>query len=398
MNRCCILLVTAALVVSAAVSVPARAQTAPQTPSPEVIWAFFEALPDADMPAGVNTRADRVQFHKDYEAQIVAFDEEEEGDFDYGDFMEQITYQIFWNPTILDPGWMGDVANELTRENGPMPALDFAAYQGSDPDRILGLLEVSQYRADEGYKKLGEHAYWYSVSRKTVTPVALPLDVPYTDEDITEDGLLLYNQNDLYWAMRDHNTEWFEEADRITLMLNGIGSTPVSYVWNGTRFVRDRSYNPLLVYSGGIGRIDFGDKIPFDIHGYSADWVETGEEFKRAWQYVKDGEEEPRIILYAYGNGMSTVDAIDILYPNYKLFEKIHVGMPASQAMQIFKDYYSWDEDARDPYVSTFDGKAWIFSGQDDPFALGVDMKYYKNGKLTPDARIAVIRIAPAVG
>ena len=66
--------------------------------------------------------------------------------------------------------------------------------------------------------------------------------------------------------------------------------------------------------------------------------------------------------------------------------------------MQIFKDYYSWDEDARDPYVSTFDGKAWIFSGQDDPFALGVDMKYYKNGKLTPDARIAVIRIAPAVG
>ena len=60
MNRCCILLVTAALVVSAAMSVPARAQTAPQTPSPEVIWAFFEALPDADMPAGVNTRADRV--------------------------------------------------------------------------------------------------------------------------------------------------------------------------------------------------------------------------------------------------------------------------------------------------------------------------------------------------
>ena len=53
---------------------------------------------------------------------------------------------------------------------------------------------------------------------------------------------------------------------------------------------------------------------------------------------------------------------------------------------------------ARDPYVSDFDGKAWIFSGHDDPYMLGVDLKYFKNGKLTPDAKISVVRIAPAVG
>ena len=42
--------------------------------------------------------------------------------------------------------------------------------------------------------------------------------------------------------------------------------------------------------------------------------------------------------------------------------------------------------------------RAWIFSGYDDPFMLGVNLKDYKNGKLTPNAKIEVIRIAPAVG
>ena len=83
---------------------------------------------------------------------------------------------------------------------------------------------------------------------------------------------------------------------------------------------------------------------------------------------------------------------------NYKLYEKIHVGMPASEAMECLKEVYSYLDEEIKPYVSAFDGKAWIFSGQDDPFMLGVDLKYYKNDKLTPDAKISVVRIAPAVG
>ena len=47
---------------------------------------------------------------------------------------------------------------------------------------------------------------------------------------------------------------------------------------------------------------------------------------------------------------------------------------------------------------SDFDGKAWIFSGHDDPYQIGVELDDYKNGKLTPDAKVSVIRIAPAVG
>ena len=62
MNKLCILLSAAALVVSAAAAVPAGAQTALPTPDPQTVWAFFEALPDADLPAGINTRAERVQF------------------------------------------------------------------------------------------------------------------------------------------------------------------------------------------------------------------------------------------------------------------------------------------------------------------------------------------------
>ena len=398
MKNLSILLAAAALVVSAAAAVPASAAPALQTPPPETVWAFFEALPNADLPAGINSRDLRVQFHKDYEDQIVdPSDFEDDEEFYYGDmYMEQISWQIFWNPEILEPYW--DAEEEEEGEYVPQPSLVFSIYPGSDPDRIFGLLEITEFRPRVGTIKLGEHSYWYSVSKNTVTPVALPLDVTYTDDEITDDGMLLYNQNELYWVMRDRRMEWYEEQDRITLNLDGIGSTPVSYVWNGTKFVRDRSYNPLLVYSGGLGRIGFGETVPFGIHGYDAFWFDTDEENVRAWRYVKEGEEKERFVIYSYGNGPITVDAIDVLYPNYKLFEKIHVGMPASEAMEAFKEFYGYMDEPPTPYVSAFDGKAWIFSGFDDPYMLGVDLKYYKNNKLTPDAKIAVIKIAPAVG
>ena len=398
MNKLYTLMAAAALVVSAAAAVPAHAQTALQTPPPETVWAFFEALPDADLPAGINTRAERVQFHNDYEAMVVDPETLEDGDeeFYYGEYMDPINFQVFWNPTILDPVWMED--EEESAE--PMPSIELAVYQGSDPDRILGLLETFIYYPGTGYKKQSEHAYWYSVSKKTVSPVALPLDVPYTDDDITDDGMLFYNQNELYWVMRDRQMEWYEEDDRITMMLNSIGATTLSYTWNGTKFVRDRSYNPLLVYGGGLGQIEFGKSVPFNIHGYNAFWVDTDEEYVRAWKYVKEGEDEskPRFIISSYGSGLITVDAIDVLYPNYKLFEKVHVGMSANEVMEFLKDYYSWDEDGRDPYISEFDGKAWIFSGHDDPFSFGVDPKNVRNGKPAANAKIEVIRIAPAVG
>ena len=72
------------------------------------------------------------------------------------------------------------------------------------------------------------------MSKNTVTPTQLPLDAPYTDEEITDDGLFYYGQNELYWAMRDHHLDWEIDRDCITLTLEGIGSVPVSYNWNGT--------------------------------------------------------------------------------------------------------------------------------------------------------------------
>ena len=397
-----LLLTLAALVVSAVSAAPVRAASSLKTPPPEQVWAFFEALPDAELPAGINTRAERAAFHQEYQQQladIAAFmDNDEEGEEYFGDYLMEVENQLFWNPTILDPGWMQEVAEDLTEENGPMPSIILSVYPGADPDRIFGLLELREFRPDEGSVLLATKYYWYSVSQKKATATTLPLDVPYTDADLTDDGLLLYNYNQLYWAMRDRQFDWIEEPDRLIVTIQGIGATPVCYNWNGTKFVRDRNYNPMLVYGNGVGNINFGQRVPFDIHGYSSDWIEQDADNEHAWGYVKDGETDPRIIIYAYGYGPMTVDAIDVLYPNYCLFEKIHVGMPASEAMEILKDYYSWDEDARDPYVSDFDGKAWIFSGHDDPFMLGVDLKYFKNGKLTPDAKISVIRIAPAVG
>lgn len=401
MKKLAFLLTLAALVVLAVSAAPARAASPLQTPPPEQIWAFFVALPDANLPAGINTRAEREAFNKEYHdqlAEIAELQNQEDGEeFFYGDYIEEIDFQLYWNPTILDPGWMGDVAEDLTEENGPMSSIEFDVFPGSDPDKIFGMLEVREFQAGES-KVVGTYNYWYSISQNKVTTVNLPLDVSYTDDDVTDDGLLLYNQNELYWAMRDRKFTWLAERDRIILILEGIGLTPVCYGWNGTKFVRDRNYNPLSVYSGGAGPIRFNENIPFDVHGYDTEWLDMEEENERAWQFVKNGESEPRIIVYAYGYGPATVDAIDVLYPNYKLYEKIHVGMPASEAMECLKEVYSYLDEEIKPYVSAFDGKAWIFSGQDDPFMLGVDLKYYKNDKLTPDAKISVVRIAPAVG
>jgi hypothetical protein len=403
MKKLTILLTLAALVVLAVSAAPARAASPLKTPPPEQVWAFFIALPDTGLPEGIDTRAEREAFYKEYHQHlddIAELQSQEDGEeFFYGDYLEEIDYQLFWNPTILDPGWMQDVAEDLTEENGPMPSIEFDVFPGSDPDRIFGMVEVREYRSGESVV-LGTYNYWYSISQKKATAVSLPLDVPYTDADVTDDGLLLYNQNELYWAMRDRKFTWLAERDRIILILEGIGFVPVCYDWNGTKFVRDRSYNPMSVYSGGVGPIRFNESIPFNIHGYEAEWMDMEEENVRAWQIIKKGESEPRLIVYSYGVPYSTatVDAIDILTPLYRLYEKIYVGMPAAEAMECIKEVYSYLDDEVKPYVSDFDGKAWIFSGQDDPFQLGVDLKYFKNGKLTPDAKISVIRIAPAVG
>lgn len=403
MKKLTILLTLTALVVLAVSAAPVRAASPLNTPPPEQIWDFFVALPDAGLPAGIGTRAEREAFNKEFHqqlAEVAELQNQEDGEeFFYGDYLEEIDYQLFWSPTTLDPGWMQDVAEDLTEENGSIPSIEFDVFPGSDPDKIFGMLEVREFRAGES-KVLGLYSYWYSISQKKATSVSLPLDVPYTDDDVTDDGLLLYNQNELYWAMRDRKFTWLAERDRIILILEGIGFVPVAYDWNGTKFVRDRSYNPMSVYSGGVGPIRFNESIPFNIHGYDVEWLDTDEENVRAWKLVKHGESEPRLIVYAYGNmyDNATVDAIDILTPLYRLYEKIHVGMPATEAMECIKEVYSYLDDEVKPYVSDFDGKAWIFSGQDDPFQYGVDLKYYKNGKLTPDAKISVIRIAPAVG
>jgi hypothetical protein len=403
MKKLTILLTLAALGVLVVSAVPVRAASQLNTPPPEQIWKFFVALPGAGLPADIDTRAEREAFNKEYHehlAEVAELQNQEDGEeFFYGDYLEEIDYQLFWNPTILDPDWMQDVAEDLTEENGPMQSIEFDVFPGSDPDKIFGMLEVREFDYSES-KILGLYCYWYSISQDKATTVSLPLDVPYTDDDITDDGLLLYNQNELYWAMRDRKLTWLAERDRIILILEGIGLTPVCYNWNGTKFLRDRSYSPMSVYSGGVGPIHFNESIPFNVHGYETEWMDTEEDNVRAWKYVKEGESEPRLIVYAYGNSYSsaTVDAIDILTPLYRLYEKIYVGMPASEAMECIKEIGEDTYGETNPYVSAFDGKAWIFSGHEDPFQLGVDLKYYKNGKLTPDARISLIRIAPAVG
>lgn len=394
MNRFFAILALASLV---AFAVPARGADSLPALTPEKVWAFFEALPDADLPEGIATRAEREAFHKEYEEQRAAFETATEDEGYYGDYLDEIDNQLFWSPTILDPAWMQEVAEDLTEENGPISYIILSVYPGADPDRLFGILELREDRSG-GSRLMKTTCYWYSVSQKKATATALPLDVPYTDADLTDDGLLLLNKDELYWSMRDRCFDWIEEPERLIVTIQGVGATPVCYDWNGTKFVRDRSYSPMLVYSNGVGEINFGDPIPYSIHGYSTDWIPTEEDNVHAWGYIKEGESQPRIVIYAYGYGPYTVDAIDVLYPGYKLFEKIYVGMPAAEAMEILKEFYSYDEEGRDPYVSEFDGKAWIFSGHEDPYQIGVDPEFFKNGKLTPDAKVSVISIAPAVG
>ena len=399
------LLTVAALVVSALSVAPAHGAAPIKTPAPENTWAFFEALPDAILPKEIGTRAKREDFHKEYEGRLRQLEEakakySEDGDgeevyFDEG-YVTEVDYQLFWDPTALEPY---QVTLNYVEANGSIPAISLSVYQGSDPDKIFGILRVLENHYEEASTLKAQQYYWYSVSKKTVTPATLPLDVPYTDEEITDDGLLYYRQNELYWAMRDRQFDWNIDRDHIVLTLEGIGAVPVRYDWNGKEFVRNRSYSPLSIYSGGVGNFSFGDEIHFDVHGYEATWINVDDEYTRAWGYVKEGEEDPRLIVYAYGVGTATIDAIDVFYPGYKLFNSIYAGMPAAEAIEAIQAWYDWeDTNARPPYVSAFDGKAWIFTGRDDPFMLGVDLKYYKNDKLTPDAVIEVIRVAPAVG
>ena len=293
MNRFFAILALASLV---AFAVPARGADSLPALTPEKVWAFFEALPDADLPEGIATRAEREAFHKEYEEQRAAFETATEDEGYYGDYLDEIDNQLFWSPTILDPAWMQEVAEDLTEENGPISYIILSVYPGADPDRLFGILELREDRSG-GSRLMKTTCYWYSVSQKKATATALPLDVPYTDADLTDDGLLLLNKDELYWSMRDRCFDWIEEPERLIVTIQGVGATPVCYDWNGTKFVRDRSYSPMLVYSNGVGEINFGDPIPYSIHGYSTDWIPTEEDNVHAWGYIKEGESQPRIVI-----------------------------------------------------------------------------------------------------
>lgn len=387
-NLACLFLLPVLLLGTA----PAASAQKLQKPSAESIWAFFEALPSSALPDGISTPQQRKDFHKDYEDMLAAQAGEES---EFWDGPGEIEFSIFWNPEILGP-----VVDLEEEPEDPYPSVTFNVFPGSDPNRVFGWLERTLYVPGEGLKKFDPQYFWYSVPGKSVTTATLPLDVPYTDAEITDDGVLLYRQNELYWAMRDRRFDWIIEPERIILVLEGVGMLPVSYDWNGTRFVRNRNYRPGAILYSGLCNIQLEEAVPFDLHGYESNWVDNGEDNVTSWDFVKAGEKTPRFRVSCYG-GSSRIGSIEVFSPDYPatLAENIRVGMPVTELMEALKEAYSYMENDIEPVVSTFrDDVVEIYSGQEDNLIFNVDKSQYRNGRFVPGAKVKSITIVHAVG
>ena len=141
-----------------------------------------------------------------------------------------------------------------------------------------------------------------------------------------------------------------------------------------------------------------GEAVPFSVPGYKTVFVETEGLSTNVYYLVKEGENEPTLLLRSDGD-MDIVE-IEVCSPRYANVYGVRPGMSVSDFLNVVKEYNSNFEEA--PYVSyveTEKGYVEIFCGFDEDFVYKVmNEDYLGDEKFKSDAKIARVAVVNAVG
>lgn len=362
--------------------------------------AFYKALPAAAVPEGIKTLAERERHFAAYDAWTEEVEREYDHDADYDPDDPENFYVVSWSPAMLDSEGMYEAEH-----GGVIPYATLTIYPGADPDRLFGILESGYYTTEDSHTEPPRY-FWYSIaSNKCRSLSALPMDKPYTEEDLTADPLLTYGADGLYYAIKEKDFEPLFMQKTMQVYINNVGTTDVVYNWNGVQFVRDETYKAPIIYNYGFGNVSLGGNVPWNINGYSTNYIDNTGDGPR-YDIVKEGESTPTFSVQANPSDDMRIWAIHVYSDRYVNHHSICPGMKANEVCRILEEanqkWYGGECPLSvSPTYYDIDEKEYaaIFSGFQDNFIYLVDKdKYLGDNRFTSDARVLAIAIINAVG
>lgn len=277
------------------------------------------------------------------------------------------------------------------------PYVNLYVYSGAKDGMRFGVLKSGAY-VDGDIKVNPEKYYWLDSKSGKLSKASLPLDPPYTEDDLTADALITYGNPNLYYAIKNGGVGNYYYDSGMEVEILEVGRTGVIYDWNGVSFVRSSGKPLSFIYNWGFANIGFNDIISYDIPGYTTTF-ESADEYERKFSITKDGEDEPTLIIFTdTEDRITTIEVCSSAYCNpYGLYP----GMPFSDFIrkvneigELFPEtpYVSYIDDADEDYII-------IYTGMDEDFYYKVEKAYYNGDEtFTDDAKIARVCVINAVG
>ncbi len=368
-----------------------RPQTLPTLEKADVL-TFFKALPKSDLPERLSSPEAREAYFNKFRFMV------EEGALGDGEGPEEtarkLDHALFWSD-YLD--YAEDITDEpYQSEDVPHPYLNLYVYAGSEKGKQFGVIRSGAYVDGEDHRN-PDKCYWLDTASGRLNPTALPLDPPYTVEDLTANTLLTYGAPNLYYLIRDKRFIQVFHDGGMDVLIEEVGKSDVSYDWNGSRFVRNRTQPHYCLYNYSFAHFMLGEKVPFNVPEYTTKLV-SSEGYEFCYYLVKDGEEEPTLIFRTDTD--DNIFMIEVCSSAYCNPYGIHPGMLVTDFLKVVEGV-----DARFPepsYISYNDADpdfVTIYTGIDEDFIYKVPKDQYKgDGKFVPGARIARVAVVNAVG
>lgn len=380
----------------------------------QAVWDFFYALPASALPEGLKTIQEREAYKAQYEAYFTAWEEfrnadeyDEESPFFgwymYGDIdgeeggPERITYCLDWSHWSYNLDLVGE---QETEYEYPMYGFTMNVYPGLKENTYYASTRINKMTEDDYIEEPFQY-FWFDRSKGKVTPSKLLLNMPYSVEEATSDGLLTYGVDNLYYILQEPENAFdnFFYRKSMSVSMRGVGEFCSDYMWDGVRFVRDPNGPVEAIWSYCFGQIHLDDqKIPYDIHGYTTNYIgETNDGIR--YDITRDGETSPTLSLYTYDG---TISGIEVWSPRYCTYDDIRVGMPVKDLLDILRERIEdWQADWDEPVINDYDPDyVMILTGVDDNFFFFVkkDDNYLGNGNFRKGAVLHHIGIFNAVG
>lgn len=353
------------------------------------VLAFFNALPASDLPSQLESAEARERFYKRFR------DMSESGMLADGEGPEESVLKtdnaIFWSEFLEDPENYGF---DESGENDVHPYCNIYIYSGTEKGRQFGIIQSGAYTAD-GEIANPDKCYWFDAAEDKLTPAELTLVPKYTADDLTSDALLTYGAHNLYYAVKEGKVHHYFYDRGMEVAIQEVGKTDVIYEWNGVNFERDAAAKVYCIYNYAFAGFMLGDKVPWDVPGYSTKAVEIPTPYTYRYDLIRAGAEEPTLIFMADDSG--TITSIEVCSGSYKNPYGIYPGMPVADFLDVVAKV-----NARlpEPSYTSYNPNGEfvdIYVGFDEDFCYKVPLDKFvvHEDRFTPDAVIArVVTIA----